>query len=230
MFEALGLGLVSQASLLVAGVVVCWVTFPRRVVGVLAGLGAGAMIAAVSFELIAETDGLDRWELGAAMLAGVAIFLAGDRIVQRRFGDEGTGGAMGIVVGSVVDGVPESIILGIQIAAGPPVSAAFVAAILVSNVPQAIAPSADLAAAGWSPRRLGTLWSAVVAACGVAAVVGYLAADASSAVSGSWMAAIAAGGLMAMLTDSLIPFAYERGGEWAGLATVVGFALSLGGS
>jgi ZIP family zinc transporter len=188
------------------------------------------MISAISFSLLAETEGLGRWELGVGMLCGAAIFLAGDRAVDKKFGDEGAGGAMGIVVGSVVDGVPESVILGIQIAVGPPVSAAFVAAIVVSNIPQAIAPSADLASAGWSAQRLGRLWALVVLSCGVAAMVGYVAADLSSAVTGSWMAAIAAGGLMAMLTNSLIPFAYERGGELAGVATVVGFALSLGGS
>lgn len=230
MLEAFGLGVLAQATLLLAGVVVCWVTFPRRLVGILAGFGAGAMIAAISFDLLGEADGLRPWELGAWMLVGVAFFLAGDRFVERRYGDEGEGGAMGIVVGSVVDGVPESIIVGIQIATGFPVSASFLAAVLVSNVPQAIAPSADLAAAGWGPGRLGRLWAAVVLACGVSAALGYLAADASAAVTGDRMAALAAGGLLAMLTDSLMPFAYDRGGELAGAATVVGFCLSLGGS
>jgi zinc transporter, ZIP family len=230
MLNAFGLGALAQSSLLVAGVVVCWVTVPRRLVGVLAGFGAGAMLAAISFDLIAETEGLDQWELGAWMLVGVAVFLVGDRVVERRFGSDGTGAAMGIVVGSVVDGVPESIIFGIQLATGLPVSASFLAAVLVSNIPQAIAPSADLAAAGWGPRRLGRLWLLVVIACGVAAALGYLAADVSGDVTGSRMAALAAGGLLAMLTNSLMPFAYERGGELAGAATVVGFCLALGGT
>jgi ZIP family zinc transporter len=228
--NAFGLGVVAQSSLLLAGVIVCWIRVPKRVVGVLAGFGAGAMLAAISFDLIGEAEGLEFWELGLWMLIGVAVFLVGDRIVERRFGDEGTGGAMGIVVGSVVDGVPESIIFGIQIATGLPVSASFLAAVLVSNVPQAIAPSADLAAAGWGPRRLGRLWTLVVLACGVAAALGYLAANSFADVSGARMAALAAGGLLAMLTNSLMPFAYERGGELAGVATVVGFCLSLGGS
>ena len=78
------------------------------------------------------------------MLGGVAVFLIGDRIVDRHFGGEGVGGAMGIVVGSVVDGVPESIIFGIQLATGLPISASFLAAVLVSNIPQAIAPRQTL--------------------------------------------------------------------------------------
>jgi ZIP family zinc transporter len=230
LLEALGIGLAAQSSLLVAGVVVCWITFRQEVVGMLAGFGAGAMIAAIAFDLVPESEDLGSWELALGMAVGVAIFLAGDRAVERKFGDQGEGGAMGIVVGSVVDGVPESVILGIQLATGIPLSVAFVFAVWVSNIPQAIAPSADLAASGWGPARLGRLWGAVVGACGIAAVVGYVAADLSPSAGGEWMAAIAAGGLLAMLTDSLIPFAYERGKELAGAATVLGFCLSLGGS
>ena len=87
----------------------------------------------------------------------------------------------------------------------------FLAAVFVSNIPQAIAPSADLFANGWSPRRLGTLWLLVVLACGVAAALGYLATNEAPDVYGDRAAALAAGGLLAMLTNSLIPFAYERG-------------------
>jgi ZIP family zinc transporter len=217
----------AQSSLLLAGLLACWVKVPRLLVGILAGFGAGAMIAAISFDLVAEAEELESWEFGLFMLAGVATFLIGDRIVERRFGDEGTGGSMGIVVGSVVDGVPESVIFGVQLATGFPVSLGFLGAVMVSNIPQAIAPSADLAAAGWSARRLGRLWTLVVLACGVAAALGYLGADVSSAVTGEGMAALAAGGLLAMLTNSLIPFAYERGGELAGVGTVVGFCLSV---
>ena len=230
MLEAFGLGTLAQASLLLAGLLVCWVTVPRRLVGVLAGFGAGALIAAVSFDLIAEAEQLESWEFSLWMLVGVAIFLGGDYVVERRFGSEGAGGAMGIVVGSVVDGVPESIIFGIQVATGFPISLPFLAAVFVSNIPQAIAPSADLAASGWSPARLGRLWLLVVLACGVGAALGFLAADQSSAITGDRMAALAAGGILAMLTNSLMPFAFERAGALAGAATVVGFCASLSGN
>ncbi|WP_234983240.1 ZIP family metal transporter [Demequina sp. NBRC 110053] len=219
-----------QSSLLLAGVIVCWVSFSRRFVGLAAGFGAGALVAAVAFDLIPEADTLGTWELTLGMAAGVAIFLLGDRLVSRRFAKRGDGEAMGIVVGSVVDGVPESVILGIQIATGNPLGAAFVAAVWVSNIPQAIAPSADLAASGWSAGRLARLWSLVVLACGAAAGIGYLVTEWTGAATGAWMAAIAAGGLLAMLTDSLIPFAYERAKDLAGVATVLGFCLALGGS
>jgi ZIP family zinc transporter len=228
MLEAFGWGFLAQSSLLVAGLVVCWVTVPTKLVGILGGFGAGAMIAAVSFDLLpeAETD-IEPWQTGLWMLVGVAVFLLADALVERRFGSEGTGGAMGIVVGSVVDGVPESMILGIQVGAGPTISLGFVAAIFISNIPQAIAPSADLAASGWGPQQLGQLWLLVVLACGVAAVLGFLATDLSSAVQGDRAAALAAGGLLAMLTNSLMPFSFERGGQLAGAATALGFCLSV---
>ena len=231
LLKAFGLGTLAQSSLLVAGLIVCWIKVPTQVVGILAGFGAGAMISAIAFDLVPEAQvHIDLWQTVVWMLIGVAIFLLGDRLVDKRFGSGGAGGAMGIIVGSVVDGVPESAIFGIQIGTGATISASFLAAVFVSNIPQAIAPSADLAASGWGPRKLGTLWLGVVLACGVAAALGYLATVELAEAYGDRAAALAAGGLLAMLTNSLMPFAYERGKEWAGAATVVGFCLTLLGT
>jgi zinc transporter, ZIP family len=229
--QALGLGLLGASSLLLAGLLACWVQVPPRLVGIMAGFGAGALIAAITTDLVPEAqDQLGEWQFGLWMLVGVVVFLAADRLVEQRFGEAGVGGAMGIVVGSVVDGVPESVIFGIQVGTAFPISLSFLAAVFISNIPQSIAPSADLAAAGWSARRVGTLWFWVVLACGVAAAIGYAATNYASDVQGGRAAALAAGGLLAMLTNSLMPFAFERGKSLAGAATAVGFCLSLGGS
>ena len=231
MLEAFGLGLLGASSLLFAGLFACWVNVSARIVGVLAGFGAGALIAAISFDLVAEAeDALSMWQFALWMLVGVAVFLIADKMVEGRFGQAGVGGAMGIVVGSVVDGVPESVIFGIQVGTAFPISLSFMAAVFISNIPQSIAPSADLSAAGWSARRVGMLWFWVVLACGIAAALGFLATDLTSEATGGRAAALAAGGLLAMLTNSLIPFAYERGLALAGAATAVGFCLSLLGS
>jgi len=231
MLEAFALGALAQSSLLLAGLAVFWIKVPTRIVGILAGFGAGALISAISFDLVPESQAhIKMWDTVLWMLIGAAVFLIGDQVVERRFGSAGVGGAMGIVVGSVVDGVPESAIFGIQLGTGLTVSAGFLAAVLVSNIPQAIAPSADLAASGWTVRRLGTLWLGIVVACGFAAALGFLATDALPDAQGDRVAALAAGGLLAMLTNSLIPFAYERGRELAGVATVVGFCITLLGT
>ena len=227
MLEALGWGLLSQSSLLLAGLLVCWVTFPAKLVGVLGGFGAGAMIAAVSFDLVPQAQVLDRWQFALWMLIGVAVFLLGDKLVERRFGTAGTGGAMGIVVGSVVDGAPESLILGIQVGTGSAISLSFVAAVFISNLPQAIAPSADLHSSGWGARRLGVLWVLVVLVCGIAAALGFVFTDLTAGAQGDRAAALACGGILAMLTNSLMPFSFERGGAMAGAATAVGFCMSV---
>ena len=226
--EAFGLGLIAQSSLFLAGIAVCWIAVPTRVIGILAGFGAGALIAAIAFELVPEGQtNITGFEFALWTLIGVSIFLVGDAVVERRFGTDGAGASMGIVVGSVVDGVPESVIFGIQIGAGLTVSPSFLAAVFVSNIPQAIAPSADLRAAGWSAGRLAGLWGVVVLACGLAAAIGYLVTRVAVDAMGDRAAAIAAGGLLAMLTNSLMPFAYERGGALAGAATAVGFLVPV---
>lgn len=231
LLQAFALGTLAQSSLLLAGLFAVWVTVPTRIVGILAGFGAGAMVSAIAFDLIPEaTANIQMWETVLWMLVGVAVFMLGDKLVDKKFGTAGVGGAMGIVVGSVVDGVPESLIFGIQVGTGTPISLSFLAAVFISNIPQALAPSADLVEKGWKVGRLAGLWIAVVLACGVAAALGYLASVAVPDSYGDRAAALAAGGLLAMLTNSLMPFAYERGKDWAGAATVVGFCLAMLGS
>ena len=231
LLKAFGLGTLAQASLLLAGLVVCWVKVPTRIVGILAGFGAGAMISAVAFDLLPEAEvHIAMWQTVLWMLIGVGVFLLGDYVVDKRFGSEGAGGAMGIVVGSVVDGVPESLIFGIQIGIGATISPTFLAAVFVSNIPQAIAPSADLAGRGWGPARLGRLWVMVVLGCGVAAGLGYLLTTATSDAYGERAAALAAGGLLAVLTNSLIAAADERGKQLAGVAAGGGFGVTLLGT
>jgi ZIP family zinc transporter len=199
---------------------------PTRIIGWLAAFGAGALVSALTFDLTVQARVLGG-SLSLWLLLGAIVFVGGDVVVEQRFGSEGPTAPLGIVLGSVVDGVPESLILGMGVATGNMTGPAFIVAVLVSNVPQALAPSADLVAAGWTRGRLVLMWGAVVIACGAAAVIGYLIVSIDAAATGARAAALAAGGLLAMLTNSLMPFALERGGRLAGLWTVVGFALSV---
>jgi ZIP family zinc transporter len=218
--EAFALGGLSQSSLLLAGLAVYWVRPSKRVIGSLAGFGAGALVAAVAFDLVPQAESLETWVIGAL------VFVVADNIVERRYGEGEDAGPLGIVVGSVVDGVPESLIFGIQIATGQMVSAAFIAAVFVSNLPQALAPSASLAESGWARVRMAAMWALVVLACAVTAWLGYVGGNALGST-GDRAAALAAGGLLAMLTDSLMPYAFDKGGAPAGVWTVIGFAASL---
>jgi ZIP family zinc transporter len=227
MLQAFALGAIAQSSLLLSGVIPFVLRIPDRIIGILAGIGAGALIAAVAFDLVPESISLG--EVAVWFLVGAAIFLVADRIIEERFGgnDQGGGGPMGIVLGSVVDGVPESLIFGIQLATGTPISISFLVAVMISNVPQALAPSAELIGTGWRVGRMVALWGSVVLACAVASALGFALATDMDGVTGARAAAIAAGGLLAMLTASLVPFAYEKGRAWAALGTVVGFCASM---
>jgi ZIP family zinc transporter len=226
MLNAFGLGAASQLSLILSALLVFAFTFPRRMVGAMAAFGAGALIAAVSRDLLPEAHELQLVQASLWAMLGGGTFIAGEHYVHKKFGSEGAAGALGIVIGAIVDGVPEAIIFGIQLAGGQPVSIAFLAAVFVSNIPQAIAPSADLRATGWRWQRVVGLWSWVVLACGVASVAGFAARTVTSEVDGARMAAFAAGGILAMVCNSLIPFAQERA-KGAGLWTVLGFCTSF---
>jgi ZIP family zinc transporter len=226
MLEAIGLGALAQVTLLLSGLVVFWIAIQDRQIGWLAGLGAGMMLAAVAFDLTDEAETLGGLGLAAWFLIGAAVFLVADRLVEARFG-AGEGSALGIVLGSVVDGVPESLIFGIAIASGEPVSVSFLAAVMISNLPQALAPSADLRAQGWSMARLALMWGAVLVACAVASGLGYAFATLDPLAIGDRPAGIAAGAILAMLAVSLIPFAVQRGGNSAAVFLVAGFALSV---
>ena len=230
MITSFSLGALAQLSLVLSGLAVFLIKVPRRTVGDLGGFGAGALIAAVAADLLPTARLMEMWQVALWTMLGAGAFILGERYVDRKFGAEGAGGPLGIVVGAIVDGVPESIIFGVQMARGTSVSLAFLAAVFVSNIPQALAPSAGLAEGGWSWRRVSGLWLWVMLACGLAAAFGHLMATTFSGANGARAAALASGGILAMLANSLIPFAHERS-ESAGTWTVVGFcsALAMGG-
>ncbi len=226
MLNAFGLGAVTQLSLVLSVFLVFLFTMPKRLVGALAAFGAGALIAAVSRDLLPDAHQLNLIQASIWAMLGASLFIVGEHLVHKKFGDEGPAAALGIVVGAILDGVPEAMIFGVQLASGETVSMAFIAAVFVSNVPQAVAPSADLKDAGWSLGRIAGLWGWVVLACGVASLAGYGARGIADTVTGARMAAFACGGILAMLCNSLIPFAHDRA-KGAGFWMVVGFCASF---
>lgn len=220
-------GGLAAGSLLLGAVLGCWRSWSDRLVGLVLGFGAGALIASVSFELAEE--GL---RLGGALpvalglAAGALVYFVSDRLVERRGGTASAG--MPLVLGAFLDGVPEQVVLGIGLASGAGVSVALVVAIFVSNLPEGLGAVADMRAAGRSRASTLTIWLAVVVLCTAATAGGFLLAH---AVGGAMQAAVngfAAGALLVMLTDAMIPEARQRAGDPTGLATVVGFALAAG--
>jgi len=186
--------------------------------------GAGALISAVSFELV--EDGVDRGggvSVGIGLAAGAFAFFFANRAVERRSpGGAGTA----LALGAFLDGLPEQAVLGISIAEGGGVSVGLLVAIFVSNLPEAIGSASEMRAAGSSPRTIRRLWTAVAAVCVLASVGGYVIADVSGGHLEAGINGFAGGALLVMLVDSMIPDATSKFGQRAGLVTVLGFAVA----
>jgi ZIP family zinc transporter len=143
-------------------------------------------------------------------------------------GKRSSGGGATLALGAFLDGIPEQAVLGIGLAQGEGVSAALLVAIFVSNLPEGVGSAADMRASGRTPVQVLRLWTGVAAACALATLVGYVAADAAGSSVRAAIDGFAAGALLTMLIDSMVPEAKEKAKDLAGLATVAGFALAAG--
>ncbi|SDD45829.1 ZIP family metal transporter [Auraticoccus monumenti] len=228
MLAAIGWGLLAASSLFIGALLGVVRTWRDGLVGAVLAFGAGALISSICFELAAEgfrVGGAVPVALGVGVGA-LAFFLA-DRGVER-LGGRGGGGSAGLplALGALLDGIPEQAVLGIALASGEGVSAALLVAIIVSNLPEGVGSAADMRAAGRSRGAVLRLWAGVAVFAALATLVGYLLAD---LLSPGWQAAIdgfAAGALLVMLVDSMVPEAREKAKDYAGLATVLGFAVA----
>ncbi len=234
MTSALAWGAVAASSLVIGALLGLLRPWSARLVGLVLAFGAGALISAVSFDLAEEgarVGGPGYMGLGLAL--GAATYFALNRILGRRSrgkGRSGSGGGAGtaLALGAFLDGIPEQTVLGIGIAAGEGVSVGLLVAIFVSNLPEAIGSSTEMRAAGTHAATIRRLWLLVALICTAATVAGYAIAD---NVSGGLNAAVdgfAAGALLVMLIDSMIPEAVRKGGDVSGLVTVLGFAVAAG--
>ena len=235
MLAALGWGALAASSLVIGAALAFVRPWPVRLVGLVLAFGAGALISAISFELALEgtrAGGLDMTAIGLA-LGALTYYLLDGLITRGSSSGRGrpgrsTGSAAGsaLALGAFLDGVPEQMALGIGIAAGEGVSVGLLVAIFVSNLPEAIGSATDMARAGTDRRTITRLWLAVALICTIATVVGYGVADVTA---GNFRAAIdgfAAGALIVMLIDSMIPEATGEAGRTAGLVTTLGFAVA----
>lgn len=230
MLASLGWGALAASSLMVGALLALVRRWPPRLVGLVLGFGAGALIASVSFELAEEGLRIgSAYAVAAGLALGGLTYFGADRLVQRWGGREGGSSAGApLAVGAFLDGIPEQAVLGIGLASGEGVSAALVVAIFASNLPEAIGSAADMRSAGRSRGSVLGLWAGVATCCALATVAGTLLADAVPTDGQALVDGFAAGALLTMLIDSMVPEAKEKAEDWAGLATVAGFALAAG--
>src|SRR4051812_4407854 len=195
------------------------------------GAGAGMLISAVSFELVEEAATVSNKEGGVAVgfFAGAICYFVGDRLLERtasRGGNEDES-VLGIVLGMVLDGIPESAVLGLMLVKGGEVGLAMLAAVLVSNFAESIAASSGLLAKGWTSASVYLLWLGIALACAIACAAGFVLLDDASRRTVTIVLAFAGGAILCMLTSTMVPGAYERSGRAVGLAATLGFALAF---
>jgi ZIP family zinc transporter len=237
MAEAFFWGLVAGSSLVLGGLIALHFDMSRRLVGTVMAFGAGVLISAVSYELVAEAFKTSHGggEVAGGLFSGALVFFAGDTYIDRMGGsdrkssggEQASGSGLAITLGIVLDGIPETAVIGLSLVEGG-VSAAMIIAVFVSNVPEAVAATTGLSAAGWRSRRLIALWVGVMLVSALAALAGYGLLSDGSGGAIAFVQSFAAGALITMLADTMMPEAFEQGGKMVGLFTTLGFALAFG--
>lgn len=237
MLNALLWGLLATSSLILGGVIASRFSLSKKAIGMILGFGAGTLISAISYELIFESVKLAKGTgfPGFGLFAGAFTFFFADKVIGNLGAkdrmDPGVSKHSSLVVPMVLaiilDGIPESIVIGLGLSETGTISLAMLVAVFISNLPEAIAGSTGMKAGGWSRKKIILLWLAIALICAGATVAGY---SMFSGASDQWLAfiqAFAGGAILMMLVNSMIPEAYEHGGKLAGVFTVLGFALSV---
>jgi zinc transporter, ZIP family len=235
--EAFGWGLLAASSLLLGGLLAVALPIGRRLLGVVMAFGAGVLISATAFELVEEafqTSGLLS-DVAYGLFAGCAVYALGDALLDRyggadrksSGGEQAGGSALAIVLGIVLDGIPESAVIGLTLLEGGAVSVAMLVAVFVSNVPEAVAATSGLVQSGWRRSRVFLLWAVVALVSGLASLAGYGLLDGASPSLVAFVLAFAGGAILTMLADTMMPEAYAHGGKLVGVFTTLGFATAF---
>jgi ZIP family zinc transporter len=230
-------GFIAASSLIVGGLLTFWFRIGSRMLGLIMAFGAGVLISAVAFELAHKAVELSEGSVRAAfgLLAGALTFFVGDLLIDKMGGhDRKKIGAshsselgLPVVLGIVLDGIPESIVIGLSLLNGQGVGLSLLVAVFLSNLPEAIAATSGLTSGGWSKLRVTGLWILVALVCGLAALAGYVLFENARSSSIAFILSFACGAILVMLADTMMPEAFEHGGKLAGLVTVVGFGLAV---
>src|SRR4249920_950926 len=237
MAAALGWGTLAASSLLIGAVLALLFPISLRLTGNIMGFGAGVLISAVAFDLVEEAAGKTSGH-GAVLggiFAGCGVFSVGDWLIDRHggadrkdaTGAQESGSALAIVLGTVLDGIPESMVIGLTIFEGGAVGAAYLVAVFISNLPESISSTSGLVTSGWLKSRILWMWIGIMVVSALASLAGYgLFQDSSPGVV-AFVLAFAAGAILTMLANTMMPEAFEHGGKWVGIMVTLGFAVAF---
>lgn len=237
MSGAFGWGTLAASSLVIGAVLALRLRISVRTIGLIMGFGAGVLISAVAFDLVEEAVDMESgaWSVLLGILSGCGVFFAGDLLIERMGGAErkdaqgaqADGSPLAIVLGTVLDGIPESMVIGITIFQGGGVGAAYLAAVFISNLPESISSTAGLTASGWKPVRILGMWTAIALVSGLASLAGYGLLQDASPGTVAFVLTFAAGAILTMLSNTMVPEAHEHGGRLVGVMTTLGFIVAF---
>jgi ZIP family zinc transporter len=227
---------------LVIGALFAWLTsVPPKVVASVMAFGSGVLISAVAFDLMEEavqTGGLVATACG--FLGGAVVYLAANLALARRGArhrkrsgnkqtteSEQPGSGAAIAIGALLDGVPESVVLGLGLLGGGSVSLSVLAAVFISNVPEGLSSTAGWKTSGRSARYVFGVWGGIAVASGLAALLGYVLLGGAPPEVEAVITAVAAGAILTMIADTMIPEAFENTHAWTGLIATVGFLTAF---
>jgi ZIP family zinc transporter len=237
MLNAFLFGLLATSSLIFGGILASRFTLQKRTLGIIMAFGAGTLISAVSYELIFEALTLANGTGFPAfgLFVGAFTFYFSDQMIEKlgakshmdMQASHESGLIVPMVLGIILDGIPESIVIGLGMFVGGKVSLAMLVAVFVSNVPEAIAGTTGMKAGGWTNKNILLLWLFIAVVCALSTVAGFTL---FSSAPKTWMAFIqtfAAGAILMVLANSMIPESYAHGGKLTGLFLVFGFFISI---
>jgi ZIP family zinc transporter len=234
-------GLLAGSALLIGAVLGYFVHVPRRMIAAIMAFGSGVLTSALSFELMDEAYERGGFvSTGIGFLAGGAVYTLANWLLcrygakhRKRSGGqqpaehEHQGSGMAIAIGALLDGIPESIVIGLSLLQGGAVGWVAVTAVFLSNLPEGLSSAAGMKEAGRSRTYIFGVWGGIAAMSGLAAIVGYTVFEGFPPGVIAGTSAVAAGAIMAMLVDTMIPEAFAEAHDLAGLVTVLGFLVSF---
>jgi ZIP family zinc transporter len=237
MTEAFAWGLFAASSLVIGALLALVFRIHLRVIGLIMGFGAGVLISAVAFDLVEEaaSQSSGNTPIVTGLFCGCGVFFAGALLIDRFGGGErkdakgaqATGSALAIVLGTILDGIPESMALGLTLLQDGSIGVAYLAAVFISNLPEAISSTSGLASGGWRTAQILRLWVSIALVSGLASLLGYRIFDGASPDTIAFVLSFAAGAILTMLADTMMPEAYENGGRLVGVVTTLGFATAF---
>jgi ZIP family zinc transporter len=239
---ASGWGLLSGSALVLGALIGYFRQVSARSIGLIMAFGSGVLISALAFELMEEaykSGGLPAtaggFLFGALLYSAANYALSHQGAKHRKRSSaklqpkesDNPGSGTAIAIGALIDGIPESIAIGLTMLHGGTVSMAAVIAIFLSNIPESLSSTSGMKKAGRSARYIFSIWTGIALLSGVASFLGFVFFSQLSPGITSALIAVAAGGILAMLSTTMIPEAYEEAHDFIGIVTVLGFLAAF---